>query len=104
MCENPRINRSLINVVKFNDEDESQLDVSKGSLNDTLTDRDMNDILGPLPDIPVSHDMSSRLSVRRSSGCSGIYEEILDTSVVSLYVFFLCVFMCWKWIWDWFLK
>ncbi|XP_031621731.1 uncharacterized protein LOC116339812 isoform X2 [Contarinia nasturtii] len=84
MCENPRINRSLINVVKFNDEDDSQFDISKGSLNDTLTDRDMNDILGPLPDIPVNHDMSSRLSVRRSSGCSGIYEEILDTSDVSV--------------------
>lgn len=65
-----------MNVVKTTYDDESPLDISKSSLNDTQTERDMNDILGPLPDIPICND--SRLSVRRSSGCSGIYEEILD--------------------------
>lgn len=59
--------------------DKSFLNSTKSSLNDTQTERDMNDILGPLPDIPVSvADCSNRWSVRRSSGCSGIYEEILD--------------------------
>lgn len=48
----------------------------------------MNDILGPLPDIPVSNGDCSctRLSIRRSSGCSGIYEEILDPSAADVYV------------------
>lgn len=61
------------------DDDESPLDISKNSLNDTQTERDMNDILGPLPDIPITNgECCNRLSTRRSSGCSGIYEEILD--------------------------
>lgn len=76
--ENHRISRSIINAVKSSDEEESQFDTSKSSLNDTQTERDMNDILGPLPDIPVFGDTSNRLSVRRSSGCSGIYEEIME--------------------------
>lgn len=48
----------------------------------------MNDILGPLPDIPVSNGDCSctRLSIRRSSGCSGIYEEILDPTAADVYV------------------
>lgn len=78
ILENHRISRSIINAVKITDDDESQFDTSKFSLNETQIERDMNDILGPLPDIPVTVDNSSRLSIRRSSGCSGIYEEILE--------------------------
>lgn len=45
----------------------------------TAQTRDLNDVLGPLPAIPSpSMDNSSRWSMRRASGCSGIYEEILD--------------------------
>lgn len=41
--------------------------------------RDLNDVLGPLPAIPSANlDNSSRWSIRRVSGYSGIYEEILD--------------------------
>lgn len=41
--------------------------------------RDLNDVLGPLPAIPTSNtDINSRWSIRRVSGYSGIYEEILD--------------------------
>lgn len=61
-------------------EDNSVLNSTRNSLNDTQNERDMKDILGPLPDIPVSVAECSRWSVRRSSGCSGIYEEILDQS------------------------
>lgn len=44
--------------------------------------RDLNDVLGPLPAIPSpSMDNSSRWSIRRVSGYSGIYEEIIDPSV-----------------------
>lgn len=82
--ENHRISRTLINPIAF-DDDDSLLDTSKGSLNETHTERDLNDILGPLPDIPVGCD-NSRLSLRRSSGCSGIYEEILDPTDANVYV------------------
>lgn len=43
--------------------------------------RDMQDVLGPLPALPVNNDectSSGRWSMRRTSGVSGIYEEILD--------------------------
>lgn len=82
ILENHRVSRSIVmNADKNADEDESPLDISKSSLNDTQTIRDMNDILGPLPDIPITNgDGCNRLSTRRSSGCSGIYEEILDPS------------------------
>lgn len=40
--------------------------------------RNIHDVLGPLPAIPASSDEYSRWSIRRASGCSGIYEEILD--------------------------
>lgn len=85
--ENHRISRTIINAITTADNDDSLLDTSKCSLNDTQTERDMNDILGPLPDIPISCD-NSRLSLRRSSGCSGIYEEILDpTDVYVLFIY-----------------
>lgn len=77
--ENHRISR----VIQAGEEDE--LNVTKNNLNDTQSERDLNDIFGPLPDIPISiADCSNRLSLRRSSGCSGIYEEILDPSDVNL--------------------
>lgn len=89
ILENHRMNRSIVYAIKSNDEEESQLDASKSSLNDTQTERDMNDILGPLPDIPVSADTSNRLSIRRSSGCSGIYEEIMENpNDTNVYVFY----------------
>lgn len=41
--------------------------------------RDLIDVLGPLPAIPSPNvDNDSRWSIRRVSGYSGIYEEILD--------------------------
>lgn len=40
--------------------------------------RNMQDVLGPLPAIPSSIDNSTRWSIRRISGYSGIYEEILE--------------------------
>lgn len=85
ILENHRVSRSAVNIGKSADEDESPLDISKNSLNDTLTERDMNDILGPLPEIPATNgDCCNRLSTRRSSGCSGIYEEIMDPADASL--------------------
>lgn len=81
ILENHRVSRSI----GKNADDESPLDISKNSLNDTQTERDMNDILGPLPEIPATNgDGCSRLSTRRSSGCSGIYEEIMDPADGSL--------------------
>lgn len=45
----------------------------------TAQTRYLNDVLGPLPAIPSPNiDSCSRWSMRRASGCSGIYEEILD--------------------------
>lgn len=44
--------------------------------NETENIRDLNDILGPLPDVPDSNVNWSR----RVSGVSGIYEEIMDSS------------------------
>lgn len=93
ILENHRISRTLINPFTF-DEDDSLLDTSKGSLNETHTERDLNDILGPLPDIPVGCD-NSRLSVRRSSGCSGIYEEILDPTDANVYVLSKLIMSVW---------
>lgn len=81
ILENHRISRTILSAVQTAEEDfESQLNNSRSStLNDTQTERDMNDILGPLPEIPTSNaDYCNRLSTRRSSGGSGIYEEILD--------------------------
>lgn len=81
MLENHRISRSIINAVE---PDDSKLDNSKiSSLNDTLTERDLNDILGELPEIPCG-EYTNRFSLRRSSGCSGIYEEILDPIDVNM--------------------
>lgn len=41
--------------------------------------RNIHDVLGPLPAIPTtSGEQCSRWSMRRASGYSGIYEEILD--------------------------
>jgi hypothetical protein len=42
--------------------------------------RDLNDILGPLPNIPaiISTQDSDKSWSRRQSGMSGIYEEIVD--------------------------
>lgn len=39
--------------------------------------RDLQDVLGPLPALPVMNDeCGGRWSIRRTSGFSGIYEEI----------------------------
>lgn len=96
ILENHRISRTIINAITTADDDDSLLDTSKNSLNDTQTERDMNDILGPLPDIPVGCD-NSRLSLRRSSGCSGIYEEILDPADANVYVLSRFIFFYfWK--------
>jgi hypothetical protein len=40
--------------------------------------RDMNDVLGPLPNIPANTQESDKSWSRRMSGMSGIYEEIID--------------------------
>lgn len=45
--------------------------------------RDMNDVLGPLPNIPINSSItttqdSDKNWSRRMSGMSGIYEEITD--------------------------
>jgi hypothetical protein len=45
------------------------------NMNDTDRMRDLNDILGPLPQIPQQESDKSWIS-RRMSGMSGIYEEI----------------------------
>lgn len=43
--------------------------------------RDINDILGPLPHIPTNSTLESDKNwSRRMSGISGIYEEIIDPS------------------------
>lgn len=81
IIERHRCSRSVLPGVLVecsSPEDNSFLNSTRSSLNDTQNERDMKDILGPLPDIPVSVAECSRWSVRRSSGCSGIYEEILD--------------------------
>lgn len=82
ILENHRMSRSVV---------ENQTDDDKITCNGpthgqknllkpyTARNRDLNDVLGPLPAIPSpSLDNSSRWSIRRASGCSGIYEEILD--------------------------
>lgn len=80
ILENHRISRSLVNETSLQFTEEDMLDTSKIYFSDTLNERALNDILGPLPEIPINSlaDCSSRLSVRRTSGSSGIYEEILD--------------------------
>lgn len=81
ILENHRISRSLVNETSFQFAEENMLlDTSKIDFSDTLNERALNDILGPLPEIPTNSlaDCSSRLSVRRTSGSSGIYEEILE--------------------------
>lgn len=87
ILENHRISNTKLTGILVDktptDNDKSFLNSTKSSLNDTQTERDMNDILGPLPDIPISVAECSRWSVRRSSGCSGIYEEIMDPSTDS---------------------
>lgn len=40
--------------------------------------RDINDVLGPLPNIPSNTQESDKSWSRRMSGMSGIYEEIID--------------------------
>lgn len=86
ILENHRISRTILNATRTAEEEmDAQLDISKSSLNDTQTERDMNDILGPLPEIPTSNgEYCNRLSTRRSSGYSGIYEEILDPVEINL--------------------
>lgn len=53
---------------------------SNGS--DEKTIKNIHDVLGPLPAIPTTNDEYSRWSIRRASGYSGIYEEILDSNDV----------------------
>lgn len=47
------------------------------NMNDTNRIKELNDILGPLPQIPTQESDKSWIS-RRMSGMSGIYEEIVD--------------------------
>ena len=49
------------------------------NLNDTCQVRDVNDILGPLPQVPFGcTDGSDRSWSKRVSSFSGIYEEIIE--------------------------
>lgn len=49
------------------------------NMGDDRTNRDMNDVLGPLPNIPANTQESDKSwNPRRMSGMSGIYEEIID--------------------------
>lgn len=48
------------------------------NLNETCKVRDVNDILGPLPQIPQGYNIESDRSLSRR--VSGIYEEIQDPS------------------------
>lgn len=85
ILENHRMSRSVI---------ENQTDDEKTTINGSsdgaktmsksrmAQNRDLQDVLGPLPAIPSPNlDNSSRWSIRRVSGYSGIYEEILDPSM-----------------------
>lgn len=67
---------------------QSFIDTEDGGIYQNMGDetnrvnRDMNDILGPLPNVPIttsttSHESDKNWS-RRMSGASGIYEEIID--------------------------
>lgn len=49
------------------------------NMNETNRMRDLKDILGPLPQIPLHESDKSWIS-RRMSGMSEIYEEIVDIS------------------------
>lgn len=51
-------------------------------INDTQDIRDINDILGPLPNVPDSNVNWSR----RISGASEIYEEIVEGNPSNRYV------------------
>lgn len=53
-------------------------DVNNRSNENTDSVRDVQDVLGPLPALPISEEFGGRWSLRRTSGYSGIYEEILD--------------------------
>jgi hypothetical protein len=49
------------------------------NMGDETRQRDyLNDILGPLPNIPANTQDSDKSWSRRQSGMSGIYEEIVD--------------------------
>lgn len=50
------------------------------NLNETSRVRDVNDILGPLPQIPSGFVETDKIWSRRVSGFSEIYEEIIDPS------------------------
>lgn len=50
------------------------------NLNETCQVRDVNDILGPLPQVPNGFVESEKNWSRRVSGFSEIYEEIIDPS------------------------
>lgn len=53
-------------------------DMDTRPVNSTNGGRHLRDVLGPLPALPVNDDLGGRWSLRRASGYSGIYEEILD--------------------------
>lgn len=50
------------------------------NMNETCKVRDVNDVLGPLPQIPTVFVDSDKNWSRRVSSMSGIYEEIIDPS------------------------
>lgn len=78
ILENHRISRSVIEN-KTDDQKNATDGETKTNKLKIAQNRDLNDVLGPLPAIPSSSvDNSSRWSIRRVSGYSGIYEEILD--------------------------
>lgn len=82
ILENHRMSRSVVEN-KTDDDKITSNGISDGNKKTNKSriaqNRDLNDVLGPLPAIPSPNlDDSSRWSIRRVSGCSGIYEEILD--------------------------
>lgn len=63
----------------FIDTEDSGIYQNMGDDNTSRMARDMNDFLGPLPNIPTTSTQESDKSwSRRMSGMSGIYEEIID--------------------------
>lgn len=91
ILDNHRINRTFANQsekVKIPSAGAASLnngttdeDIEKMSSDCVDGKRDLQDVLGPLPALPVNDELngiSGRWSIRRTSGFSGIYEEILD--------------------------
>lgn len=80
---NHRISRSYANQNKAKVPSAGAASLGDGKENIRINEnaenvRDMQDVLGPLPALPFSEEFGGRWSLRRTSGYSGIYEEILD--------------------------